>query len=47
MNQWKHNMQSDSEIKNIISPGIFRVSGYKKNVIVMNIVQMNARGAFI
>lgn len=47
MNQWKHSIQSDSEIKKIISPGIFLVSGYKKKVIVTNIVQINARGASI
>ena len=40
-------MQSDSDIKNIISPGIFLVSGYKKKVIVINIVQINASGALI
>ena len=30
----------------MMSPGIFRVLGYKKNIIVINIVQIKARGAF-
>lgn len=40
-----HSIQSDNEINNTISLGIFLVVGYLIKVIVINIVHINASGA--